>query len=74
MEKNKLDYIKLITKNCGSVALSSKCGKYASLTYNGVDVIAISYRGTDGYDTTEISKLSPKTIDTIYQDLKEDFD
>ena len=70
---DKLQFIVDIVKELGDVGLSSACGEYFDLTYNGEDVIAISFAGKYGYNQTPVEKLNPELISTIYDDLYRDY-
>lgn len=72
--KGKREFINNLVKDLGSVTLSSACGKYYELVDNGDEIVALSFAGKYGYDTTSVSKLGTKAINTIYNDLREDFD
>ena len=68
-----LDFIIRVTKELGTIKLSSKCGNHESLIYNGQDVLVKSFAGKFGYSLTDVKHLNKKTIDIIYDDVKEDF-
>lgn len=70
---DKLQFIIDIVKDLGDVPLSSKCGKYYALVYNGVSVVALKYIGANSYGTADLGKLSSQIINVIYDDLREDF-
>lgn len=70
---DKLQFIIDIVKGLVDVPLSSKCGKYYALVYNGVSVVALKYISAKGYGTAYLGKLSPRIINVIYDDLREDF-
>ena len=72
--KGKREFINNLVKDLGSVKLSSACGKYSDLVDNGDEIVVISFAGKYGYNTTPVSKLGTKAINTIYNDLREDFD
>lgn len=71
---NKIGFIKKIVAELGEIQLGNKCGKYYALVDNGNDVIAISFAGKYGYNTTKIEEVSPKAINDIYEDIKKDFE
>lgn len=68
-----LDFIIRVTKELGTIKLSSKCGNYESLIYNGQDALVKSFAGKFGYNLTDVKHLHKETIDIIYDDVKEDF-
>ena len=70
---DKLEFIIDIVKDLVNVPLSSKCGKYYALVYNGVSVVALKYIGAKGYGTVDLGKLSSQIINVIYDDFREDF-
>ena len=72
--KDKLKFITELVRDIQNVRLSEACGKYYDLVDNGDEIIAISFAGKYGYNTTPLKKLDSKTIDIIYNDLREDFD
>ena len=65
MSKNKIKFIKELTKEEGYVMLSSACGNYYGLSDNGKEILAMSFVGKYGYKQTPIEKLSEKTINVI---------
>lgn len=71
--KKKLKFITELTKDLGDIRLSSACGKYSDLVYNGEEVLVTSFVGKYGYKQTPVEKLDKKTIDVIYEDLQVDF-
>lgn len=70
---DKLQFIIDVVKDLVNVPLSSKCGKYCALVYNGVSVVALKYISANGYGTADLGKLSSRIINVIYDDLREDF-
>ena len=68
-----LNFIIRVTKELGTIKLSSKCGHHESLIYNGQDVFVKSFAGRFGYSITDIRLLNKKTINLIYNDIKQDF-
>lgn len=72
-KKDKLKFITNLVKDLKYVKLSSKCGKYYCLVYNGISIFALYYKGKYGKDITNINNLSELTINIIYKDLYQDF-
>ena len=70
---DRINFIKKIVAELGEIQLGNKCGKYYSLVDNGSGVIAISFAGKYGYETTKIEEVSTKSINAIYEDIKQDF-
>ena len=72
-KKNQIKFIKGIVEDLGNVQLSAKCGKYYSIIYDGKSFVVLSFKGKYGYDQTNLEKLGKEEINSIYNDLKEDF-
>lgn len=72
--KEKIKFIKKITRELSYIALSGKCGKYYSLVRNDDNTVsALYFKGENGYGSTDVDKLSENNINKIYDDLKDDF-
>ena len=71
--KEKINYIKELAEDLCYIQLSQKCGKYYAVTYDDVSVVVLYFVGKNGYDGTELENLSNKVINTIYEDLFNDF-
>ena len=72
-KREKINFIKRIVEEIGEVSLSSRCGDYFRLGYNGQNVLAFRFVGKYGYDTARVENLSEKNISAIYDDMIVDF-
>ena len=63
-----------LAKELEDIILSNACGKYHNVVWDGRKAVVIAFAGKYGYNVTPLSRLSIKTVTTIYNDLKVDFD
>ena len=66
-------FITDIAMDLDQVSLSKKCGKYFNLMYLNDLIVVESFEDNDAYAFTNIRELSDAELDTIYEDLAEDF-
>lgn len=66
--------ISTLAKELEDIVLSSDCGKYHTLVWDGRKAVVIGFVGKNGYSVTPISKLSEKILKVIFDDLKVDFE
>ena len=69
-----IQFISRVAKEVGGIVLSSKCGKYTTVVPAGNDTCVISLEGLSGYKLTKLHELSKRTINAIFNDIKDDFE
>lgn len=62
-----------VTNDVTMITLSNKCGVYFGLMENGKTPLVNRFVGKNSYASVLLNRLPTKTIELIYEDLKEDF-
>lgn len=69
------EFICRVTKELGHIQLSSACGNNICLIHSfGNEVLVKRFAGKYGYKLLPILTLTKEEIETIYNDLKVDFE
>lgn len=74
MKETPIQFISRVAKEVGGIKLSSKCGKYTTVVPAGNDTCVISLEGLYGYKLTKLHELRKRTINAIFNDIKDDFE